>query len=514
MTAVTARSVRLGEHRYPVLLPNPRDPRLHLASVIVSIHVLGQVALGFRVSVPQIVTAIATCAVIEAGWTFHRNRRIVWPASAMLTGSGVALILRLVGMPRGDPWSWDGWWLFALVAAFSLLSKYVIRWHGSHVFNPSNFGLIVAFLALGSDVIEPLDFWWGPFGAWMALSYLIIVAGGLVITSRLALLPMALTFWTVFALLLGLLSASGHCMTAAWALQPVCGADFWRAVALSPEVLIFLFFMITDPKTIPEGRLARIVFATLVAGVSTLLIAPQTQEFGAKVGLLAGLVLLTPARRLVDRVLRQSRRQPTVAATPRYLFGVGAVLGSLLVLVVGGIVAAGAPARGDGIVAATGPATVEVGIDPSTLPPVAVSDEVAALNSDVAAEPGTIATALAEALAIEGVAMLRQDTSVLRSADAGERLLERERAVEAAATQGDLVVAGYEFDALRLDVAYADGPQGGANLVLEGSGTVHNVSYDLTGAEQGRTSGPFESSFMMSQGPDGRWLIAAVDQDG
>ena len=43
-------------------------------------------------------------------------------------------------------------------------------------------------------------------------------------------------------------------MTADWAFGPVCGTDFWRTIVISPEVLIFLFFMLTDPKTIPAGR--------------------------------------------------------------------------------------------------------------------------------------------------------------------------------------------------------------------------------------------------------------------
>lgn len=55
----------------------------------------------------------------------------------------------------------------------------------------------------------------------------------------------------------GILAGSGHCMTARWAFEPVGGFDFWRAIATSPEVLIFLFFMITDPKTVPAGRVGR-----------------------------------------------------------------------------------------------------------------------------------------------------------------------------------------------------------------------------------------------------------------
>ena len=49
-------------------------------------------------------------------------------------------------------------------------------------------------------------------------------------------------------------------MTANWAFAPVCGIDFWRVIVMSPEVLIFLFFMITDPKTMPTGQVGRVVF--------------------------------------------------------------------------------------------------------------------------------------------------------------------------------------------------------------------------------------------------------------
>ena len=78
-------------------------------------------------------------------------------------------------------------------------------------------------------------------------------------------------------------------------------------IVTSPEVLIFLFFMITDPKTMPAGRVGRVPFGFLVAVASTLLMAPQTNEFGTKVGLLAGLVLVCAARPLLDRLVPEPR---------------------------------------------------------------------------------------------------------------------------------------------------------------------------------------------------------------
>lgn len=256
---MTSRTITFGRTSYPLVLPSLRDPRLHVAGVIITIHVLGQVGLHFQVSVPQILAAMLASAIIEIVLTFRQSRSFVWPASAMLTGSGVALILRVAGTSADDPWNTHAWYAFATIAGLSLLSKYVIRYRSSHVFNPSNVGLVAAFVVLGSSRVEPLDFWWAPLNVWMIAAYVVIIGGGLAITRRLQLLALAATFWVALTIGTGILAASGHCMTANWSFTPVCGPDFWRAIVTSPEVLIFLFFMITDPRTIPAGRVARIV---------------------------------------------------------------------------------------------------------------------------------------------------------------------------------------------------------------------------------------------------------------
>src|SRR4249919_1595131 len=125
---------------YPVLLPKLSDARLHLAAVIISLQVLGQVAFDFRLSIAQILIAIGTCAVLEIGIAFFRQHVLMWPASAMLTGNGVAFVLRVPGTQHGDWWSLHGWYIFAGTSAVSLVSKYLIKFRGSHIFNPSNFG--------------------------------------------------------------------------------------------------------------------------------------------------------------------------------------------------------------------------------------------------------------------------------------------------------------------------------------------------------------------------------------
>jgi hypothetical protein len=520
------RTVRIFGRTYPFVAPNIRDPRLHLAAVIISIHLLGLIALGFRVSVPQILVAILVCAVIEVGWTLYKTGALVWPASAMLTGSGVALILRLSDMQSNDHWSWRGWYVFALVAGLSLLTKYVIRFRGSHIFNPSNVGLVAAFLLFGSTRIEPLDFWWAPFDGWMIAAYLIILVGGLLITARLHLLGMSAAFWLTLAVGIGVLAASGHCMTARWSFEPVCGAHFWWVIVFSPEILIFLFFMITDPKTTPAGRVARVVFGIGVAMVCTLLIAPQTTEFGAKVALLSGLVVLCVARLFFERFLPAagSERDRLGAfarvgrdgdryLTPGHALGRGAIVGATIVLLGATVVAAGAPARESLVTASTSAssdpaaqAQLDMHVDPSTLPPVSVDPDVTDRGDLSRVDAQAIAVTLAENLEVEAQALRRGEKSLLPSVDDGERLTALQGRVDDVIETGGAMVPHYTFDAIHVVLVHSAG-QSGLSLGFEAIGTVEEVTYGVDGSELSRTTSPFARTFVLIRPTGARWLL-------
>jgi hypothetical protein len=312
----------------PVVLPKPSDPRLHLAAVIISLQIIGQAAFHFRVSVAQILLSIGTCAVLEIAITARRQKLWMWPASAMLTGNGVAFILRVPGTQHGDWWSLRGWWIFVATAAFSLLSKYVIVWRGGHVFNPSNIGLVLCFMLLGRGRAEPLDFWWGPMSWWLGLALAIIVAGGFLILRRLKLLVVAVGFWCAFAVGIAVLCATGHSMTARWHLGPIDGWHFWWVLLTSPEVLVFLFYMITDPKTAPRGQRPRLLYAVAIGLLAAVLIAPMQTEYASKVALLGALAVVCAAMPLVELVrvrvaLRPALGVAAVAAYAAVLFAAG-----------------------------------------------------------------------------------------------------------------------------------------------------------------------------------------------
>jgi Na+-translocating ferredoxin:NAD+ oxidoreductase RnfD subunit len=293
------RTLRIRGTEYPVVLPKLTDPRLHLATVFVCLHTIGQLQFNFRLSFPQILASLLTCGLIEVIVTFRRQQVLLWPASALLTGNGIAFIMRVPGTQHGDWWSLHGIWIYVAVAAVAMLSKYLIQFRGRHVFNPSNLALVLAFLILGSARTEPLEFWWGPTSPWLILVLGIIVAGALAILSRLHLLAIAACFWLTFAASIGVLAASGHAMSANWHIGPVTDGYFWKVLLFSPEVFIFLSFMITDPKTVPRTVVGRRVYAVSIGVLSALLIAPQQTEFAAKVGLLGSLTLVCAARPLL-----------------------------------------------------------------------------------------------------------------------------------------------------------------------------------------------------------------------
>lgn len=518
MTTVTTPerpTIRLGSRTYPILLPKLNDPRFKIAATVVTVHILGQVVLDFRLSIAQILVAVLTPMVLDIGVLFWRKRAFEWPASALLTGAGVALILRVVGTRHGDWWSMEGWYLFAGVAAVSVLSKYVIRPNNIQIFNPNNLGLTLGFLVLGSTLVEPLDFWWGPMSPAVAASVIVIMIGGIAVTRQVRMLAMPVAFSITFAILLGVLAGSGHCFVARWSLEPVCGESFWWVVVTSPELLIFLFFMITDPKAIPGGHVARVAFSVVVAMLAVLLMAPQQTEFGAKVALLGSLTIVCAIHRYFERPF------PVAGSADDHL-GVWVrmvtptrgvlVAGSVAVLVIA-ILLAGAAARSPATAAVLDIAASErpdVSIDTALLPPVTVSEEAQRVYEEISDQQAQVmARDLMADFQIEADALRARDSALAATAAYGARLTDLKRQIADAEQSGEIVVTFYSFDSMEVVLVYPRGAQFGPRLGIEVHGTVREVTYggpDGT-SEISENESLFESIFIIAQSDEGYYVV-------
>ncbi|MDP9073653.1 MAG: RnfABCDGE type electron transport complex subunit D [Actinomycetota bacterium] len=289
----------------PVVPPNRRDPRLRVSAVILTIQVLGQTVLGFKVSIAQILVSIGLCALVEVVVTLARQGMVIWPASGLLTGNGVAFILRASGTRHGDWWTLHGIQYFVLAAMLSLLSKYLIRPGGRHLFNPSNFGVVWTLLVIGPKNVFPQYLWWGPLDrGWVLVALGVILAGGVWVLRPVRMAPMALAFLATFVPLVAVFAAAGRSFAAVWHSGPVSGLAYWSAICVSPELLIFVFFMMSDPQTAPRARSARVVYGAATAVIAAGLLLFQPTEFGIKLAILSSLTVvcaLVPVIEALDR---------------------------------------------------------------------------------------------------------------------------------------------------------------------------------------------------------------------
>jgi Na+-translocating ferredoxin:NAD+ oxidoreductase RnfD subunit len=308
--ATSRPHLKLRGEQIPVVLPSRRDPRLKLSAVIITLHVLGQTLLDFKVSIAQILITMAVCGLIEGVLTFRSTRMLAWPASGILTGSSIAFILRASGTVHGDWWSLNGIHFFVLAAVVSLMSKHLIRPTGRHLFNPSNVGIVWCLLVVGPNHVFAQYLWWGPSVLGQVLAYAVILVGAVWILRAVRMIPMALSFLGTFAVLTGLFALGGREFLAIWHAGPVAGMEYWVNLAFSPEVFVFVFFMISDPQTAPKAPEGRVIYGAAVAALSALLILPQQTEFGIKVAILVSLTVICAVVPFIEVALRRRHERP------------------------------------------------------------------------------------------------------------------------------------------------------------------------------------------------------------
>lgn len=206
--------------------------------LITTILLVGQVSFGLLESLSRTLLAIATAMIFDLVLGRLVYGKIPHLASAYITGISVGILVR-------SPEHWP----YALTSAIAITSKYVIRWHGRHLWNPSNFA-ICAMLLLAPEYFSTLSVQWGNDLAPMLIVWVL----GALITWRVRRFHITLSYVIAFvALALGRSLITGHAFLAEVA--PITG----------PMYQLFIFFMITDPKTTVKTRNAQCVVAVLVA---------------------------------------------------------------------------------------------------------------------------------------------------------------------------------------------------------------------------------------------------------
>ena len=251
------------------------DPRLYQIGTLASLLVYGIVWLDFDITIARALTLLATVLVTQAVCDRLSAQPATNVRSALISGLSLCLLLRTNRIE-----------LAILAAIVTIAAKFAIRIRGKHLFNPTNGG-IVAMLLLSDRV------WVSP-GQWGSLAFFafLLASLGAVVVNRAARSDVTYAFIACYcALIVGRSLYLGEPMTI-----PLHRLE-------SGALLLFTFFMISDPKTTPDSRAGRVVFAALVAFGGWYI---QFRLFRTN-GLLWSLAACSLAVPLIDRVLPGAR---------------------------------------------------------------------------------------------------------------------------------------------------------------------------------------------------------------
>ena len=246
------------------------DPRLLQIATLSSLLILAIWRFDTVASAAQagvtIAAALATQAVVE--------QRLNW-RSAAITGLSLSLLLR-----AHDPLVW------VAAGTLGVGSKFVIRLRGKQVFNPACFAIVAMLLGSGEAWVSPGQ--WGAL-AWAAAA---LVSAATLVLTRARRIDTAVAFLGAYAALL-----VARCL---WLGDPF-------AIPLhqlqSGSLLIFAFFMITDPRSTPDSGTGRVIFALIVA-----VLAYEMQfRWQIRTGLFYALFVVSPLTPLLDRMLPSKR---------------------------------------------------------------------------------------------------------------------------------------------------------------------------------------------------------------
>jgi enediyne biosynthesis protein E5 len=253
------------------------DPRLYQIATLAGLLTYGVWWLDLEVQAPTAVAIIASALAAQLACERLAGRRRFDPRSALISGLSLCLLLRTKSLD-----------VAVLAAVVAIASKFTLQLRGKHVFNPTNFALVTMMLVTGGVWVSP-----GQWGSGAVFAFLLASAGGLVV-NRAARADVTCAFLVSYATLL-----TGRSI---WLGEPL-------AIPLhrleNGALVLFAFFMISDPKTTPDSRAGRILFAALVALGAYVV---QFWLFRSN-GLLWSLAICSLTVPLIDRLLPGLRYQ-------------------------------------------------------------------------------------------------------------------------------------------------------------------------------------------------------------
>ena len=202
---------------------------------------------------------------------WHRYKKGI--PSVLISSFGLSLLLKTNLV-----------WVAIMAAAVSIGAKYITRIKGKHIFNPSALGIVVAVFFTGNAWISP-----GQWGSGAVIMFG-VCCFGFIVTTRVQKLDVSIAFLGTFAALL----FARQIIYLGWPMD-----HFIQSVSTG-SLLLFSFFMMTDPKTTPNHLVVRIIWSAAIAAIAFYLTAFKFRN-GAPILVL---VLAQPLVPLLDKFFK------------------------------------------------------------------------------------------------------------------------------------------------------------------------------------------------------------------
>ncbi len=249
------------------------DPRDYQILFLATFLGLGVVTRDWSIDPKLIGISIGTCCVTQLLasriWKPAQNPYLSLK-SALITSLGLSLLLRA-----------DRLSTMVLAASLAILSKFIFNNNGKHWFNPANFGIIMVLLFTPDAWVSP-----GQWGAdWWYLA-LFIGTGGIVL-GRVGRWDTSMAFLIAYA---GLEAARNLWLGLTW--------DVYTHKLMSGSLLLFALFMITDPRSIPNARSIRVIWAISIASLAFIL----RNYFYINEAIFVALFAISPMTILLDKL--------------------------------------------------------------------------------------------------------------------------------------------------------------------------------------------------------------------
>jgi Na+-transporting NADH:ubiquinone oxidoreductase subunit NqrB len=169
----------------------------------------------------------------------------------------------------------------AIAGCLSIGSKFIFRYREKHFFNPSNFGIISALILTQDAWVSP-----GQWGTDWGYLLLFLGTGG-VILKRVGRWDTSMAFLLFYG---SLETLRNFWLGWSW--------DVLQHHLMSGSLLLFAFFMITDPRSIPNATMSRLIWAFSLAILTFIL----QHSFYITTAVFWALFILSPLTVILDSV--------------------------------------------------------------------------------------------------------------------------------------------------------------------------------------------------------------------